>query len=122
MTTKQILSIAVMLALPLTAHATGPAADFSDSEVLATEDAPYVLADINSEDGTHIASTAYVKGAYNDTIAAINKVNDSLQSRAYEIEQSVAQLGNDFERKRVEIYTTWENDNAKQQVAFVNTQ
>ena len=36
---------------------------------------PYTIATIGDDDDEHIASTAYVKGAYNDTIAAVNRLD-----------------------------------------------
>jgi hypothetical protein len=223
MKTKTILSIAIMAALPFGAHAdpVGPAAvPANGTAVVATANAPYVTQTPTAADATHIASTAYVKGAYNDAIAAVNKVNSELISELISVNNQVisttsnvalkqdqlvsennnamynkvlaggnnsvlgealmnvnnndyAALKEDIARqlsdgetdnpdeilistgatlqivrdagryldgridtvqssvsgvqtalnnKRVEIYTTWENDNAKQQVAFVNAQ
>ena len=205
MKTKTILSIAIMAALPFGAHAdpVGPAAvPANGTAVVATANAPYVTQTPTAADATHIASTAYVKGAYNDAIAAVNKVANTVDGKQaqlvdegnhamyntvmsnvstgfgrelidanddeYEqIREHIAQqltdadTGNPDEtlistgavlnivrevgrhllddeipvvqgsvntvqtalnNKRVEIYTTWENDNAKQQVALVTAQ
>ena len=206
MKTKTILSIAIMAALPFGAHAdpVGPAAvPANGTPVVATANAPYVTQTPTAADATHIASTAYVKGAYNDAIAAVNKVDADKQDKLvsfgnnnamynkvfggnltgfgdpllnngddgyaamkddiarqlsdnktgnpdetlistgavfnivrdvgqyldgkidYEIDtvqSSVSGVQTALNNKRVEIYTTWENDNAKQQVAFVNAQ
>ena len=85
MKTKKILSIAIMATLPLTAHATdpvGPAAvPANGTPVVATANAPYVTQTPTAADATHIASTAYVKGAYNDAIAAVNKVDADKQDK-----------------------------------------
>ena len=61
----------------------GPANDSGNSPVVATANAPYVTATIGEHDDEHIATTAYVKGAYNDAIAAVNKVNDTKQNVIY---------------------------------------
>ena len=191
MNTKQILSLAILATLPFTAHATdpvGPAAGPANgTPVIATASAPYVTQTPTADDATHIASTAYVKGAYNDAIAAVNKVDADKQDQLMNMESTPnpisnnvassnslgtsmeivgseivrqgmvgenasneithmkqwmeSKLGADLDtilptletvnellrgagdkigKKRVEIYTTWENDNAKQQVAFVD--
>ena len=185
---QTILSIAIMAALPLSAHAdpVGPAAvPANGTAVVATANAPYVTQTPTAADATHIASTAYVKGAYNDAIAAVNKVANTVDGKqaqlrsatnnnvynkvfgsvpvegggdfivmdydeyaqvieeiAYELSDGASHNPDDIlistgaalnivrgtgvylkdlmDDKRVEIYTTWENDNAKQQVAFVN--
>ena len=184
MKTKTVLSIAIMAALPFAAHAdpVGPAAvPANGTAVVATASAPYVTQTPTAADAAHIASTAYVKGAYNDAIAAVNKVESDLDSakqdrlEVYSSEGAIAWGGGPLDttvmgldlmgrllvddsdpyevlgpyiddnygtleeyshvlatvpavlfgidykldQKRVEIYTTWENDNAKQQVAFV---
>ena len=189
---QTILSIAIMAALPFGAHAdpVGPAAvPANGTAVVATANAPYVTQTPTAADATHIASTAYVKGAYNDAIAAVNKVANTVDGKQaqlvnednnhamynkvlgsanlathgrtslalndidyVELKNLIAmnysngtlhnldeilistggvldivrevgrELKYDTDNKRVEIYTTWENDNAKQQVAFVNAQ
>lgn len=82
---KQILSLAIIATLPLTAHATdpvGPAAVPSNgAAVVATATPPYQTLTVSNDDKQHIASTAYVKGAYNDTIAAVNKVDNTKQAK-----------------------------------------
>ena len=83
MKTKTIFSIA-LIALPLTALAdpvvsVGPAAVPSNgTAVVATANPPYQTLTPTNDDKSHIASTAYVKGAYNDSIAAVNKVADTV--------------------------------------------
>lgn len=46
--------------------------------VSAGGDPKYAFVGINTDEQSHIASTAYVKGAYNSAIAAVNKVADSV--------------------------------------------
>ena len=196
---KQILSIAILAILPLTAMAdpvvsVGPAAVPSNgTAVIATANPPYQTSTVvDPDDKQHIASTAYVKGAYNDAIAAVNKVADDVSELTYFVNndlqyaivtsdnnnvvsdlalsagdlgnfgtevlyhtndvswynneltrvgikvgasaaeslmttEAVLQLARDLakhiniklDNKRVEIYTTWDNDNATRQVAFV---
>ena len=85
-TTKTLLSIAIIAALPFTANATQtivetntPAAVGANGTVKkAAATGPYQTATIGEHDDEHIATTAYVKGAYNDAIAAVNKVSDDL--------------------------------------------
>ena len=73
--TKQtLLSIAIIAALPFNANATGPAYYSGNSPVMASTTGPYQTATIGEHDDEHIATTAYVKGAYNDTIAAVNRL------------------------------------------------
>ena len=172
MNTKKLLSIAIIAALPCVAIA----ADWSDynynfvnspatvqyhgNMFFSQNTAPYMTATITNDDSSHIASTAYVKGAYNDTIAALNRAYDDKQdylTSSYDdgrMEQTVADaesliinytnrlnydetdgehmliseqaviagldlLKNTIDAKRVEIYTTWDNDNAKTEVPFV---
>ena len=74
MNTKQIISLAILAALPCAANATGPAAYTGNSPVVATASAPYQTVTPGNDDDKHIASTKYVIGAYNDAIAAVNKV------------------------------------------------
>ncbi len=89
---KRIFLSAIIAALPFTANATQtivtaqtPAAVGSDGTVsMAATSGPYQTATIGEHDDEHIATTAYVKGAYNDAIAAVNKVNDSKQEKLVE--------------------------------------
>ena len=84
---KIILSMAVAAALPFTANATQtvvetntPAAVGENGTVKkAATVGPYVTNEPTAADQTHIATTAYVKGAYNDAIAAVNKVDADKQ-------------------------------------------
>lgn len=85
------LSVFCILAiLPMVAHtATGDIVDVSDPEsaaamgqspdaVTAKTYSKYALATEGDADG-NLASTAYVKGAYNATIKAVNKLQDVKQ-------------------------------------------
>lgn len=154
----QILSIAIIAAaLPFGARAdytynyvTSPATVSANGTVnVAAVDSlgnyaggPYATVVPTPADETHIATTAYVKGAYNDTIAAINSkqtmlvnangdpinhaldgVGDMLGMLA---ERDMDYAAGDAENflvssgavamgilsQRVEIYTTWDDDTA----------
>ena len=78
---KTLLSIAIIAALPITANATGPAHDSGNSPVVATASAPYQTVTPEAHADEHIASTKYVIGAYNDAIAAVNKVDSEKQGK-----------------------------------------
>ena len=91
-TKSTLLSIAIIAALPFTANATGPAHYYGDSPVVATVTAPYQTATIGEHDDEHIATTAYVKGAYNDAIAAVNKVDSQFNDMQGQL------MNNDTER------------------------
>ena len=120
-------------------------------------DPPYAVMNIDTSDSEHIASTAYVKGAYNDAIAAMNRidyykldkgtlrntdadddptgvvgtdtmlealasVNDLSEDDWYEYELKLVSLAgvlNGINAKRVEVYTNWDDDTDKTEVAFV---
>ncbi len=87
MNTKRIVLSAIIAVLPFAANATQtivqtqtPAAVGENGTVKkAATVGPYVTNEPTVADQTHIATTAYVKGAYNDAIAAVNKVDDSLR-------------------------------------------
>ncbi len=88
MNTKRIISLAIWLTLPFAANATDPVvavgpAHASSNPIVATANAPYVTVTPNQADESHIATTAYVKGAYNDAIAAVNKLNTEKQGQLY---------------------------------------
>ena len=197
MKTKTILTMAIIAAFPFGAMAenisgamyTAPAtADTNHPAPTTNGWAPYGRIDIDTADQEHIATTAYVKGAYNSAIAAVNNESAGLHDRIAEVEGTKQNELNDWEdggpiyptvlgsgatgiaemiltsnnadyaefkaaignqlgegdhalisagavmqmiretgqyiqnNKRVEIYTTWDDDTAKQQVAFVNVQ
>ncbi len=207
-TTRTLLSLAIIATLPLNAMAgysyntiNKPANVANNGTVTLANGGPFQTVDTQPADESHIATTAYVKGAYNDTIAAVNSVwdgnyqtqvmmeeglgekqdklitnsgdevsatvhdgggpvvdvadaaaenyTDTVDDMLLNIENAGASLSTTFaiangfarmgsilnnkidtvetsmqtalNNKRVEIYTTWDNDNAKTQVAFVNT-
>ncbi len=102
MKAKRILSIAIIAALPFGAHATDPVvavgpAHASSNPVVATANAPYVTVTPTQADESHIATTAYVKGAYNDAIAAVNKVDETVGEQ---IDNVVEQ----FQREDADLY------------------
>ncbi len=92
MQTKTILTIAIIAALPfaamaddwvdtwtddgITYHTVNAPLSADDTVIQSDNVAPYQMATIGEHDDEHIATTAYVKGAYNDTIAAINKFGE----------------------------------------------
>ena len=90
---KKLLGISVvaMLAVsPMMANATPVPADLAEPAT-ATAQAPaastdndpkYAPVTVAQADQSHIASTAYVKGAYNAAIAAVNKVYDTATNAA----------------------------------------
>ena len=96
MKTKTIFSIALIATLPLTAMAdnpvvsVGPAAVPSNgTAVIATANPPYQTLTPTNDDKSHIASTAYVKGAYNDSIAAVNKVAHHLEANYADLDEQI---------------------------------
>ncbi len=193
MTTRNLLTLAIIAAFPFGAMAenisgamyTAPAgADTNHPAPTTQAAAPYGRANIDTADQEHIATTAYVKGAYNSAIAAVNKVDSEKQGKLinpvtgdnistelftasvfedtaaeyaysnYSIQELVnglngykqatgvdafntlttagltligmkimaQRLNNDIEGKRVEIYTTWDDDTATQEVALLTAQ
>ncbi len=52
----------------------------------------------------------YVKGAYNDAIAAINRVKENMDILDNEYGSEIAGLYDSIENQRVVIYTTWDDD------------
>ena len=86
---KQILTLAIITMLPFGVIAdnhVGPVGNIGElfdengnmylpaNTPIATDAVFYAPVEITNDDKQHIASTAYVKGAHNDTIAAINKL------------------------------------------------
>ena len=116
------LSLLIITVLPFTAYAVGPATDYSDNPVIADDDPYYATAEVTVADQGHIATTAYVKGAYNDTIAAVNNVNayvESIDEKLNGYQGEVHDLSTTVDNKRVQIYTTW-GGNGIAEVAFVD--
>ena len=152
--------MAVIAALPITAMADYTYSDVNSPTPVANNgtavvgpSGPYVTVTIQDDDDGHIASTAYVKGAYNDTIAAINRQSRVLSNKqgrfivdnpedpdvaqdiltdlddvlspnelvtGMAVKNAVNAVDTKIDNKRVEVYTTWEDDSEKTQVAFVN--
>ncbi len=113
-TTTLILS-AIIATLPFTAMAydlhtvNTPAAVPDNGTVTVSIGDYYQLTDIGEHDDEHIATTAYVKGAYNDTIAAINWVSGRLGGVSELLDDAFVDMSN----QRVTIYTTWDTDDTK---------
>ena len=110
--TKTLLSIAVIVALPFAAHAenisgamyTAPAHYDNNHPAPTTSAEPlYGRVNIDTADQEHIATTAYVKGAYNSAIAGINKVNDNIAvlegEYSYLIDEAIPALENSKQNK-----------------------
>ncbi len=146
MKTKILLPIAIIATLPFTANATQtivqtqtPAAVTANGTVKkAGTRGPYQTVTIGEHDDEHIATTAYVKGAYNDAIAGINAKQPQLHNSDYGVDitgavgedtflelldnenldlENVAQalITTDaaiagIRSQRVTVYTTWDND------------
>ena len=98
---KTLISLAVIAALPITAMAenisgvmyTAPiAADTNHPAPTTDADPSYGRVNIDTTDQEHIATTAYVKGAYNSAIAAVNKVADTVNNVASTVEEKQNQL------------------------------
>ena len=81
---KKIFILPILIA-PIMAHATDPvgpsAVGKGETPVVATANAPYKTAGAETGDTTNVVSASYVKGAYNDAIAAINKLNVDKQDK-----------------------------------------
>ena len=143
MKTKTILSIAIIAVLPFAANAN----TFDDNNYNYTNlytggnisletvpangmvtkssvPVPYTVVTITDDDATHIASTAYVKGAYNNTIGGINALAYDVNQTAKTIVSNLQTLGTgvgtlqtdvsglqtDIAKKRVSARTTWGSD------------
>ena len=90
MNIKKLLSIAVIAALPFGANAENISgamyaaptrADTNHPAPTTNAYAPYGRIDIDTADQDHIATTAYVKGAYNSAIAAVNNVANTVDGK-----------------------------------------
>ena len=79
MKSKILLSLLLITILPFTAYAVGtntpgPEEETNENNVeMAESVGPYKILTPTAADAGHIATTAYVKGAYNAAIKAINK-------------------------------------------------
>ncbi len=161
-----VLSLVIIAALPFTANAENISGDMYVAPVAPTQQnpapttnatPPYGRINIDTDDQEHIATTAYVKGAYNSAIAAVNKVdgyiddvaeyarglpsmlreefnesmNESMAGLRRDVWDALGEkadlsyvsdqvdfvanavandLGGYIDSKRVEIYTTWDDD------------
>jgi hypothetical protein len=78
---KKIFILSILI-VPIMAKAdnVGPAAA-SGTPVVATSNAPYATVGAVNGDTTHVVTASYVKEAYNDAIAAVNKVNADKQGK-----------------------------------------
>ncbi len=94
MKTKFLLPFAIIAALPFAANATNISGDMYVAPQIADENHPAPYEDIGSDttfgrvnidtaDQGHIATTAYVKGAYNTAIAAVNEMVIGKQDKLY---------------------------------------
>jgi len=132
---KQILTIAILATLPFGAWAEDPVVVppeeqqqikylqgprggrfTQDTNVFYSDDGPlYEIMDISNDDKQHIASTAYVKGAYNYSVAIANRIYGDTMSEFEDVYYLLDNLQNDIQTtqsKKINVYTTWENDNA----------
>ena len=93
-TKSTLLSIAIIAALPFTANAENISGDMyvAPQEADANHPAPTTNTDVGAHfgrinidvaDQEHVATTAYVKGAYNSAIAAVNAISDAKQDLLY---------------------------------------
>jgi len=100
---KKFLILGLLIA-PVVANADiGPTPDNSHNPVVATYNAPYALATPEEGDSINVVSASYVKGAYNDTIMAINRLQD-LYSDDW------SEINNIVDGKRVSALATWGSD------------
>ncbi len=97
---KKIFILPILIA-PIVAHATGPATydGNPDNATYADSDGPYETATINAGDSTTVVSASYVKGAYNDAIAAINNLVDRVTA--------------DEEESQGRLYTTVNDEDSR---------
>jgi len=89
---KKIFILPILIA-PIMAHATDPvgpsAVGQGETPVVATASAPYATAGAETGDTTNVVSASYVKGAYNDAIAAVNKVNADKQEKMFNVDNDI---------------------------------
>ena len=101
---KKIFILSMLIA-PIVAYATGPAGvdDGFDGDWVGADDvAPYETATIENGDSTTVVSASYVKGAYNDTITAINTVANDVNN----LSDSVDEMSNSLYDKQDKLYYT----------------
>ena len=106
---KKIFILPILIA-PIMAHATDPIgpAHVNSGAVVATASAPYATATEQTGDTTTVVSASYVKGAYNDAIAAVNRVG-------WQASQAEIAAKNYVDRTYIDAVKTWGSDH----VSFV---
>lgn len=128
MKTKTLIPLAIMFVLPITAIADITPVRDGDQAPISDYEPPYVITTIGNDDAEHIATTAYVKGAYNDAIIAVNTAYKMFSDRMSIMNEETMGMfeyfDNSMNDKRVTIYTTWNDDsaNATTQVALSSAQ
>ena len=83
-----VIFIGLMMTVPTLVHAENASVQYGalttaltqGSAVVAANDPKYDLNTITTDDQGHIASTAYVKGAHNTALTAINYLSDNKQN------------------------------------------
>ena len=117
MKTKSLLSIAIIAALPFAATAenisgamyTAPATADTNHPAPTTNNSPsYGRVNIDTADQEHIATTAYVKGAYNSAIAAVNNVgelSEALYNTIEDIRNVIEDTNSAFDDKQDKLTT-----------------
>ncbi len=143
--TKRIAVIAIIALLPFGVWAE-PSGEWELDEgvAVASDDGYYMGADIDDADSSHIATTAYVKGAYNDSVAMVNRLHKDKQTRLYyddgvhnvemgnfvdqnlnnpfadrlisslAVKNAIDSVNSTISNKRVKIYTTWDTTDTTQ--------
>ena len=96
---KKIFILSLLLA-PIVAHATDPvgpsAVGQGETAVIATAGAPYAITAPAQGDTTNVVSASYVKGAYNDAIAAINNVANKVSIVDERVDNLFDQVNDDM--------------------------
>ena len=82
------LSLLIITVLPFSAYAE-LTSDESGSPAVSDNYPPYALATPTQADQGHIATTAYVKGAYNDAITAVNTLYEDVNSSISDLSDAV---------------------------------
>ena len=108
---KKIFILSILIA-PIAAYATGPAGindGFDGDWVGADDGAPYETATIENGDSTTVVSASYVKGAYNDAIAAINTVANDVNdlNDLYDLTDNIS---NSLDEKQNQLYLSGNSD------------
>jgi len=84
---KKLLLLSTLIAImPFTANATGPTSIDPEDAVYADYTGPYETAELLPGDTTNVVSASYVKGAYNDAIAAINTVVEAVDEKQSQLQ------------------------------------